>query len=142
MKSLAESTALPVESITLRSTIEDVLSEHRENGHVITGPDVSIRPTTATLLEIALEDLAVHAAQNGALSFAEAQLSVTWRVEEGETPRVTLDWVESGLPHVEQLSIRFNARRIRAVFDKEPEASVQLGFVPGGVMCRFVFQAC
>ncbi len=141
MKSLAQP-ELPAVGVKLRATIEDVLCNHREHNLIVAGPDVSIRPATATRLEIALDELAVNAARDGALSLAAGQLSVTWRVEAARTPRVTLDWVESGVPRVIQPRDRFGPRLIRAVFDKEPEASAKLSFVPGGVMCRFVFQAC
>jgi two-component sensor histidine kinase len=67
---------------------------------------------------------------------------VTWRIEEGEQPKVSLDWVESGGPKIsDQAASGFGSNLIRSVMQSEPGGSAKLSFVPDGVMCRLTFSA-
>lgn len=61
---------------------------------------VRLRSSTVQTLAMALHELATNAAKYGALGQADAQLVVTWRVQDDDTqggPWLHIDWRESGV---------------------------------------------
>lgn len=81
----------------LLSLMREELAPYNNDGRVfIDGAPVSIAPTVAQNLALALHELATNAAKYGALSKPEGRLSVAWRLEGGT---LTLTWNED-CPHV------------------------------------------
>jgi PAS domain S-box-containing protein len=66
---------------------------------VLDGPEAPLRNSAIQTFALALHELATNARKYGALASEEGRLEVTWRVreEDGEEPRLRLDWVELGI---------------------------------------------
>jgi two-component sensor histidine kinase len=75
---------------------EELAPYNNDERVFIDGPAVSIAPSVAQNLALALHELATNAAKYGALSKPEGRLSVAWRLQ-GDT--MTLTWSEE-CPHV------------------------------------------
>lgn len=77
----------------LLSLMNEELAPYEREGRVhVTGLPVSIMPTVAQNLALALHELATNAAKYGALSEPEGQLSVAWRIADGQ---LHVEWVET-----------------------------------------------
>jgi len=80
----------------LLNLVNDELAPYAEGDRIaVSGLPVSIAPTVAQNLALALHELATNAAKYGALSKAEGRLSVTWRAENDE---LLIEWLEQ-CPH-------------------------------------------
>ena len=64
---------------------------------LLTGPTVTLSPSTAQTLSMALHELATNAAKYGGLSNDTGRVDITWAVEEGD---FQMTWRESGGPPV------------------------------------------
>nr|WP_245197629.1 HWE histidine kinase domain-containing protein [Jiella mangrovi] len=60
------------------------------------GPPLTINPTAAQTIGLALHELATNAAKYGALSVPEGKVQITWSTDD----KLTLCWRESGGPTV------------------------------------------
>lgn len=83
----------------IRSELDALAAADLQERIVLVGPDVRIRKATVQTFALALHELATNARKYGALSNAHGQLSVSWwtNESEGQGPRLTLEWVETGI---------------------------------------------
>ncbi len=103
---------------------------------VLSGPALSVTPTTAQALSLALHELASNAAKFGALSVAEGRVLVGWgfdRSEKAERP-FRLSWLERNGPPVAQPSRRgFGHIVIDQVAASSLLGASKLTFAPAGL---------
>lgn len=122
----------------IREVIEAELSPYlaMEGGNLmLAGPPVSLAPSEALSLGLALHELATNAAKYGSLSVPSGKVSISWRLTGSEA--VELNWVESGGPPVEAPDKRgFGRELIEKVVAHELNQPVELRFDPDGVRCR------
>lgn len=80
----------------LLNLVNDELAPYAQGDRIrVSGLPVSIAPTVAQNLALALHELATNAAKYGALSTAEGRISVTWKAEGDQ---LHLEWLED-CPH-------------------------------------------
>ncbi|WP_428924630.1 HWE histidine kinase domain-containing protein [Marinibacterium sp. SX1] len=100
----------PGPQISLQKLVATLLEPHldREIERVtIDGPNLILGQKAVTYLALVFHELATNAAKYGALADAEGRLTVTWRLDGGETDaaegpvsdpaRVVIDWREEGI---------------------------------------------
>ncbi len=124
----------------LREVLENELSPYRNGAdHIaLDGPDVALPPRYVLAIGMTVHELTTNAAKHGALSTAEGQIRVAWRLVPGEggTRHLCLDWHESGGPRVELPQRRgFGTRLIAGGIQRELGGAVRLDFDPAGLHC-------
>ncbi|MHC2019971.1 PAS domain S-box protein [Methylobacterium sp. CM6247] len=131
------------DAVELRPLIEAELTAHgdgKANKVAVDGPPVTLPAPAAQALALAVHELATNAVKYGAIGQPSGHLSVTWQVEEDEhgTPRVVLEWRESGV----QISQNSQSRRkgygrelIERALPYQLNARTELEFGEGGVRC-------
>lgn len=110
---------------------------------VVEGHPVSVSPSQAVALALALHELATNAVKHGSLSGPEGRLVVTWTVDcvDGREPRIELSWREShGPPVAEPTRHGFGTRLIRASAE-QVRGTLDLRYEPSGVVCRLIVPA-
>ena len=84
-----------------------------------------------------MHELATNATKYGALSNEDGIVNIRWRLEVG---RVTLVWQELYGPSVQEPSTSgFGSKMIKRAFGADAAASVDLRFMPEGVVCEISF---
>ncbi len=102
----------------------------------IIGDDVFVPPQTALQMTLMLHELATNARKYGALSRPQGRVSVVWKRESGERPRIVLVWTERGGPPVAPPVARGFGTLLLERSGKLPHLSAALEFDPDGVVCR------
>jgi PAS domain S-box-containing protein len=83
----------------LAGLLEEELAPYRSDHHdriAMSGPPVSLQPSSAQTLTLALHELATNAVKYGALSSIAGRLRVSWELKPST---LVLRWEESGGPH-------------------------------------------
>jgi PAS domain S-box-containing protein len=101
------------------------------------GPSVRLSAKTALSLAMAIHELATNAAKYGALSTATGRVRIDWRIDAADkSPRLHLEWRESGGPEVQAPKRRgFGSRLIERGLAAELGGKVELSFEPAGLAC-------
>jgi two-component system CheB/CheR fusion protein len=106
----------------------------------LAGPEVRLDSSAALTLSMVVHELATNAAKYGALSAPEGVLDVAWRLENTGTPRVSLEWRESGGPAVRAPERRgFGSTLIERAVSYELGGSSRLEYAAKGARCRIEF---
>jgi two-component system CheB/CheR fusion protein len=102
----------------------------------ISGPSVQLRQHAGETFALALHELATNAVKYGALAHPKGKVAVSWRVYNTSAgPRLTLEWLESGVPALDSNPKRmgFGRELIERGLPYELGAATSLSFEPGGV---------
>ena len=96
-----------------------------------------VAATDALALTMAFHELALNAADHGALSQDQGRLQVSWELAaDGEDRMLKLEWLERNGPHVAAREHSgFGSRYLERGLVYELQGSVQLRFKPDGVGC-------
>ncbi len=130
--------------VDLRDLVSAELAAHAngeiESGRVrMEGPSVTLPPTSAQAIGLALHELATNAVKYGALSKAEGRLDVRWKTEQaGSERRVSLEWVESGVAMPGNASPTrkgYGTELIERALPYQLGASTEFDIEPSGVRC-------
>lgn len=122
----------------IADTVEAVIAHYARDDKgaqiVVEGDAVKLRSEVAVAIGMALCELLSNAEQFGALSQPEGRVHIAWRVEEGEKPRLSLSWAETGGPPVDAPS-RTGAGLylLRNVLARQLGGDVDIAFEPDGV---------
>jgi PAS domain S-box-containing protein len=124
------------EGADLATLAAEELAPYRTGDKVgMSGPDVSLEPSTAQGLALALHELATNAAKHGALSSISGRLSLTWQLR---PDALVLEWNESGGPPIEPPTARsFGLRVIRASIEQQLSGEATFDWDPKGLHCSF-----
>jgi two-component sensor histidine kinase/CheY-like chemotaxis protein len=100
---------------------------------VTSGPAISLQPSVAQTLALALHELATNAAKYGALSVNGGTLNLTWEVQ----PRtLMLEWKEAGGPPAPHPSTRgFGMKLIGTSIDQQLSGKVEFDWDTPGLRC-------
>ena len=134
-------------SVSLRDVVEE---EMRPFGGrdmervVLAGEEVSLTPSAALALGMAVHELATNAVKYGALSVPEGRVSVSWKLaaEDGAAPGapmkwLVLDWLEADGPDVSPPSrTGFGTLLIQRGLAHELGGGATLDFKPAGLRAR------
>jgi len=120
----------------LATLVAEELAPYRSGDKVgMGGPDVSLEPSTAQGLALALHELATNAAKHGALSSINGKLGVTWQLR---PDALVLQWNESGGPPITPPTSRsFGLRVIRASIEQQLSGEATFDWDPKGLHCSF-----
>jgi PAS domain S-box-containing protein len=104
----------------------------------ISGPALRLAPKTVVALAMALHELCTNAIKYGSLSTDSGTVRVTWRsVESSDGAQLHLEWREEGGPPVSPPEARgFGSRMIERALASELGGTVQLHFLPEGLLCQ------
>ncbi|GGK46559.1 sensor histidine kinase [Salinarimonas ramus] len=103
----------------------------------IAGPEVMLAPKQAVNVTMALHELCTNARKYGALHGESGLVVLMWRIAEGPSPRLQIEWrEEGGAPVVPPERRGFGLRMVEGVLRAELGASVAFDFAPGGFACH------
>jgi two-component sensor histidine kinase len=110
--------------------------EEDRSRFTVEGPAVHLEPKQALAMGMGFHELAVNAAQYGALSNAQGHVKVNWTVAPDKL--LHLRWEESGGPPVIPPTHRgFGLRLIEHGLGREISGAVLLDFRPTGLVCEW-----
>jgi PAS domain S-box-containing protein len=99
----------------------------------ISGASLSLDPSTAQALALALHELATNAAKYGALSQPSGRLQVSWTLTKG---RLELGWIERGGPTPRRAEPGgFGIRVIKASVEAQLDGQVEFDWRRDGLRC-------
>jgi two-component sensor histidine kinase len=129
---LAQSRWRGADLLTLMN--EELAPYEREGRVSINGAAVSIAPSVAQNLALALHELATNAAKYGALSHHDGKLSVAWTMDEED---LSMDWREDCAHAVEPPTTRsFGFKVIDASIKAQLGGRVHREWRDNGLLCR------
>ncbi len=120
----------------LTTLVGEELAPYRTGDKIVMqGADISLQPSTAQGLALALHELATNAAKHGALSSERGRVTLTWEL----LPQaLVLNWVESGGPEIEPPSAKsFGLRVIRASIEQQLDGETTFAWDSKGLRCSF-----
>jgi two-component system CheB/CheR fusion protein len=122
----------------LRQLITDELSPYCQNGDErlsIEGQDLSLEPSVAQMIAIAIHELTTNAAKYGALSATDGRIGITWSRVLGD--RLLLRWTETGGPSVKSPARRgFGTSVIERVVREQLKGEIRHQWRPEGLVCE------
>ncbi|MGH6676462.1 MAG: HWE histidine kinase domain-containing protein, partial [Xanthobacteraceae bacterium] len=124
------------EGADLASLVTEELDPYRGGDRVtIQGPGISLQPSTAQGLALALHELATNAAKHGALSSVTGKVNLKWQLR---PDALVLEWVESGGPEIARPSaMSFGLKVIRASIEQQLDGEAEFDWDPSGLRCSF-----
>ncbi len=120
----------------LATLVAEELAPYRTGDKVtIEGPDISLQPSTAQGLALALHELATNAAKHGALSSVKGKVNLSWQLR---PDALVLNWAENGGPQIAPPAARnFGLRVIRASIEQQLNGEATFDWDPKGLRCSF-----
>jgi two-component sensor histidine kinase len=101
---------------------------------MIEGPPLSVTPSAAQSIGMALHELATNAGKYGSLSDDHGSVSIDWRIDDNE---FSIGWIEHDGPSVKPPKRRgFGSTIISAVAEASVSGEVELNYESSGVMWR------
>ncbi len=120
----------------LSTLVTEELEPYRANHGeriVSSGPAVSLQPSVAQTLALALHELATNAAKYGALSVDSGKLSVTW---DDKLDSLVLEWKEvGGRPGPHPSPRGFGMKLISTSIDQQLSGKVKFDWDSDGLRC-------
>ncbi len=118
----------------LAGLVDEELAPYRSGEKIVaSGPVVSLQPSSAQTLALALHELATNAAKYGALSSISGQVKVTWEIVPGG---LVLHWDEFGGPPAEKpAKTGFGTRIIVASIEGQLGGQAAFTWHPSGLRC-------
>jgi two-component system, chemotaxis family, CheB/CheR fusion protein len=103
----------------------------------VSGPEIKLRAKAAETLSLAIHELATNAVKYGALSARSGHITVSWQIEHASDARLVFEWVETGVPVIDQEPSRsgFGRELIERGLPYELKATTALEFRRGGIRC-------
>jgi two-component sensor histidine kinase len=104
------------------------------NQVTVQGPSFKLPSNHTLALAAALQELVTNAAKYGSLSTQAGKLHIRW---ETQADRLVLNWQESSGPTVSPPTRRgFGTKLIQEVLARETDWTVEMEYLPGGLVCR------
>jgi PAS domain S-box-containing protein len=118
----------------LATLVAEELDPYRTGERIaIAGPDISLQPSTAQGLALALHELATNAAKHGALSSESGKVSLNWQLR---PDALILNWAESDGPQIAAPAARnFGLRVIRASIEQQLGGEATFDWNVQGLRC-------
>jgi PAS domain S-box-containing protein len=140
VQALARAHSLLSESRWQGANISDIIEEELAPYRAphfdrvrISGTSLSLDPSTAQALALALHELATNAAKYGALSQPSGRLQVSWSHANG---RFQLQWIERGGPALGRVEPGgFGLRVIKASVEGQLDGKVEFDWRQDGLRC-------
>lgn len=100
------------------------------------GPHYVLDAKSSVQIALVLHELATNARKYGALSTPTGRLSIDWRMQVTDEPRLIIDWRESGVPNVSAPNSRGFGTTLIERSLKANGGNATLQFDADGVVCR------
>lgn len=112
--------------------------DRSEQGLIISGPSLSLKPEAAQNIGLALHELATNASKHGALSSPSGRIEVRWELAESEGERrFRMVWQETGGPEVETPSQRgFGHTVVEAMVGRALEGEAHIDWQKDGLVWK------
>ncbi|SMQ64496.1 PAS domain S-box-containing protein [Altererythrobacter xiamenensis] len=123
----------------LRALLQEELRTHGLDEQVeLSGPEVSVSPSSAQALSMLFHELTTNAIKYGALSVPEGRLSVKWTRSSELDGSVELEWVEEGGPPVsEPTHTGFGTTVIDRIAGSELGSEIKTNWEKSGLRLSF-----
>ena len=100
----------------------------------IEGPPLSVTPSAAQSIGMALHELATNAGKYGSLSDGHGSVSIDWRIDDDQ---FSIGWVEQRGPRVKPPRRRgFGSTIISTVAENSLGGEVELAYAASGIVWR------
>jgi len=112
--------------------------DRSEQGIFLSGPSLSLNPSAAQNIGLALHELATNASKHGALTAETGQIEIRWRLRERDgNRRFVMSWEESGGPKVTVPNRRgFGHTVIEAMIGRALEGEAHIDWRQDGLVWR------
>lgn len=124
----------------LSAFLSAVLEPFMANGESrveLDGPPATIPSRATTALCMVFYELAANASKHGALRVPGGRVRLSWRVLDGDTPLLEMEWREHGGPAITSTPAGgFGTDLIRNMIPHELGGQTELVYAPEGVRCR------
>jgi PAS domain S-box-containing protein len=120
----------------LRRLVDEELAPYRSGPEkvALAGPDVTLEPTAAQTLTLALHELATNAAKYGALSSAVGRIELTWQTRDGD---LMLRWTEKGGPAIAAEPAKgFGTKIVTESIQRQLGGRVRYEWTADGLCCE------
>jgi two-component sensor histidine kinase len=113
------------------------LKEERGHRFTISGPPVSLPPTTAVPMAMILHELCTNALKYGALSNENGRVSINWTAKPDLTStKISLIWSESGGPSIQPPAEEGFGTRLIANLSRQLGGQCNFRYPPSGLVCH------
>jgi two-component sensor histidine kinase len=113
------------------------LKEERGHRFTISGPPVSLPPTTAVPMAMILHELCTNALKYGALSNEKGRVSINWTAKPDPTSTtISLIWSESGGPSILPPAEEGFGTRLIANLSRQLGGECNFRYPPSGLVCH------
>jgi two-component sensor histidine kinase len=113
------------------------LKEERGHRFTISGPPVSLPPTTAVPMAMILHELCTNALKYGALSNENGRVSINWTARPDPTSTtISLIWSESGGPSILPPEEEGFGTRLIANLSRQLGGECNFRYLPSGLVCH------
>jgi two-component sensor histidine kinase len=113
------------------------LKEERAHRFAISGPPVSLPPTTAVPMAMILHELCTNALKYGALSNESGHVSIGWRTSADPGGiAISLIWTESGGPAIQPPEEEGFGTRLIANLSRQLGGDCNFRYPPSGLVCH------
>ena len=122
-------------SASIRDVVEQTLAPF-DGGHVrIGGPKILLGAKAVSALSLALHELATNASKYGAMTTERGSITISWEIEQGDTPQMRFHWSEMDGPPVSPPSRRgFGSRVIEEAIAIELGGKASVDYRPSGIL--------
>jgi PAS domain S-box-containing protein len=117
----------------MRQIVVDETAAYHKPGQIhVTGPALVLGPHAVQPLSLLIHEMATNAVKYGALSVAEGQVDVEWRILPNH--ELELRWIEHGGPAVKEPASRgFGSTLVREVATRQLAGAIDITWPAGGV---------
>ena len=118
----------------LAQVVTDETAAYQHNGQVhISGPTISLTPDAVQPISLLIHELATNAVKHGGLSSERGQVTVNWRVLDGEA--LEIRWIESGGPRVLRPTVTgFGSTLVSEVTTRQLGGRMEIDWNPEGLI--------
>ncbi|MEZ0058948.1 two-component sensor histidine kinase [Bradyrhizobium elkanii] len=124
----------------LQDVVSTALTPYRtgDGRFAVSGPPLLVKSRQALALSLAIHELATNALKYGALTTPNGRVSIRWMSkDENGRPGFVFVWEEvDGPPILEPSSKGFGSRLIGRVLEDDFKGSVEVSYLPTGLICR------
>lgn len=126
-------------SASIRDVVEQTLAPF-DGGHVrMAGPKILLSAKAVSALSLALHELATNASKYGAMTTERGSVTISWDIEQGESPQMRFHWSEMDGPPVSPPSRRgFGSRVMEDAIAVELGGKASVDYRPGGILYEIV----
>ena len=128
------------------TSIGNLLSSEIEFAHgslervTVNGEPIVLDSASALTLGLVFHELAANAAKHGAMSAREGKIEISWRLDDDQKPRLSIDWHEHSTRRTKAPRREgFGFRVIRSSIAGNLEGKADVAFTPDGVHWRLLF---